>query len=79
MMLSATGLTLEEAQIRYRDYLCAEEAVLLGQEYSLSTGERLTRADLDKIHKGMKYWEERCNQLANEENIGIGIYTLGLK
>lgn len=78
-MRNITGLTLKEARARYKDYLCAEEAVLLGQEYSLSTGERLTRVDLDKIHRGIKFWEEKCNQLANEESNGIGIYTLGLK
>ena len=37
----STGLTLEEAQMRYRDYLNAEQAVLLGQEYELATGEKV--------------------------------------
>ena len=61
----STGLTLEEAKIRYRDYLNAEEAVLLGQEYELATGEKVKKANLEKIQAGLKLWEERCNKLSN--------------
>ena len=55
----STGLTLEEARIRYREYLAAEQAVLLGQEYELSNGEKLKRENLDRIRKGMQYWEDK--------------------
>ncbi|MBC2855372.1 hypothetical protein H3N56_02545 [Cetobacterium sp. 2A] len=77
--MSATGLTLEEARVRYRGYLAAEESVLLGQEYELSTGEKLTRADLNKIRAGLKYWEEKCIELSDKELCGIGIYPIGLR
>lgn len=75
----STGLTLEEAQIRYREYLAAEQAVLLGQEYELANGERLKRENLDKIRKGMQYWENKCNELNTEISSALGIYPIGLK
>lgn len=78
-MSNATGLTLEEARARYRDYLNAEGAILLGQEYELSTREKLKRADLEKIRTGIKYWENKCNELANEEDSSIEIYPISLK
>lgn len=73
-----TGFTLEEAQRRYRDYLAAEESVLLGQEYTLATGEKLIRADLKKIQEGLKYWEMKCNEFSEEDG-EIGFYQTSIK
>lgn len=75
----STGLTLEEAQIRYREYLAAEQAVLLGQEYELANGEKLKRENLDRIRKGMQYWEDKCNELNAKVPNSLGIYPIGLK
>lgn len=75
----STGLTLEEAQIRYREYLAAEQAVLLGQEYELSNGEKLKRENLDRIRKGMQYWEDKCNEINSKTSSVLGIYPIGLK
>lgn len=75
----STGLTLEEARIRYMDYLNAEQAVLLGQEYELATGEKVKKANLKEIQAGLKLWEERCSELATKESSALGIYPIGLK
>ena len=75
----STGLTLEEARIRYRDYLNAEQAILLGQEYELATGEKVKKANLKEVQAGLKLWEERCDELVTKESSGIGIYPIGLK
>lgn len=75
----STGLTLKEAQIRYREYLAAEQAILLGQEYELANGEKLKRENLDRIRKGMQYWEDKCTELSAKISNGIGIYPIGLK
>lgn len=75
----STGLTLEEAQMRYRDYLNAEQAVLLGQEYELATGEKVKKANLKEIQAGLKLWKERCNELATNESGRLGVYPIGLK
>ncbi|MGL5902859.1 MAG: DUF6148 family protein [Cetobacterium sp.] len=58
-----TGLTLKEAQARYREYLDAESKVLKGQRYKIENQE-LERASLEEIREGMKYWEGKCNELA---------------
>lgn len=75
----STGLTLEEARIRYKEYLAAEQAVLLGQEYELATGEKLKRENLDRIRKGMQYWEDKCNELDAKISSVLGVYPIGLK
>lgn len=75
----STGLTLEEAKTRYRDYLNAEEAVLLGQEYELATGEKVKKANLKEIQAGLKLWEERCNKLSTNIGGGISVISVALK
>lgn len=59
-----TGFTLEEAQRRYRAYITAEEKVLLSQEYELEN-RKVTRADLKSIREGIKYWENKCDEIAS--------------
>ncbi len=54
-----TGITLEMCKKKLQEYLTAEEAVLLGQEYKID-GKEVTRADLEAIQKGIKLYEERC-------------------
>lgn len=75
----STGLTLEEAKIRYRDYLNAEEAVLLGQEYELATGEKVKKANLKEIQAGLKLWEERIDKLSTNIGGGISVISVALK
>lgn len=58
-----TGLTLEQAQARYRLYLDAEAKVLAGQRYQIENKE-LERASLVDIQKGVKYWENKCIEIA---------------
>ncbi|WP_297639420.1 DUF6148 family protein [uncultured Clostridium sp.] len=62
-----TGLTLKEAQARYREYLEAEKKVLAGQRYKIENQE-LERAPLKEIRDGMKFWEGKCNELARGGN-----------
>lgn len=57
------AITLTQAQARLAQYLTAEEQVLKGQSYSI--GDRaLTRADLEDIREGIKYWEKKVDNLA---------------
>ena len=60
----STGLTLEMAQAKYMKYLDAEEKILTGQSYKIKDRE-LERVPLEKIRDGIKYWENKCNELAN--------------
>lgn len=57
------GITLAQAEAKLAQYLAAEEAVLLGQQYQI--GERmLRRADLGAIQKGIDLWNQRVQQLS---------------
>lgn len=58
-----TGLTLKEAQAKYREYLDAESKVLMGQRYKIENKE-LERANLEEIRKGITFWENKCSQLS---------------
>ena len=57
------GITLEQAQEKLTQYLAAEEAVLLGQQYTIA-GRSLQRADLRSIQEGVKLWNSRVESLA---------------
>lgn len=57
------GITLEQAQARLDQYLAAEEAVLLGQQYQIG-GRMLRRADLPAIQEGVNLWNERVEKLS---------------
>ena len=58
------GITLADAEAKLAQYLAAEEAVLLGQSYSIS-GRELRRADLAAIQNGVDLWNGRVERLAN--------------
>ncbi|SJZ95355.1 hypothetical protein SAMN02745174_02055 [Cetobacterium ceti] len=58
-----TGITLKEAQSRYREYLDAESKALKGQRYKIENQE-LERASLSEIREGIKYWENKCIEIA---------------
>ncbi len=57
------GITLAQAQEKLNQYLAAEEAVLLGQSYSIA-GRSLSRADLRSIQEGIKLWNSRVQALS---------------
>jgi len=57
------GITLAQAEARLTDYLAAEEAVLAGQSYTLSS-RSVTRADLQWIQEGVKIWDQRVKNLS---------------
>lgn len=57
------GITLAQAQARLDQYLAAEEAVLLGQQYEIG-GRMLRRADLTAIQEGVNLWNERVEKLS---------------
>jgi hypothetical protein len=57
------GITLEQAQARLDQYLAAEEAVLLGQQYEIG-GRMLRRADLQAIQEGIRIWDDRVEKLS---------------
>ena len=58
-----SGITLAQAQARLDQYLAAEEAVLLGQQYEIG-GRMLRRADLAAIQEGVNLWNERVEKLS---------------
>lgn len=57
------GITLEQAQAKLAQYLAAEEAVLLGQQYTINN-RSLTRADLRAIQEGIDTWNKRVESLS---------------
>lgn len=57
------GITLAQAQARLDQYLAAEEAVLLGQQYEIG-GRMLRRADLAAIQAGVDLWNKRVENLS---------------
>jgi hypothetical protein len=57
------GITLAQAQARLDQYLAAEEAVLLGQQYEIG-GRMLRRADLQAIQEGIRIWDDRVEKLS---------------
>ncbi len=56
------GIDLTTANAKLTQYLAAEEAVLLGQEYTIN-GRRLVRADLAAIRQGIEYWNNWVKRL----------------
>lgn len=62
-----TGLTLKEAQAKYREYLEAERKILQAQSYKSEDNE-LERASLKEVREGIKFWEGKCNELARGGN-----------
>lgn len=67
------GITLATAQARLDAYLEAEEKVLAGQSYTITTGggsRTLTRGDLGEIQKGIAIWDARVKRLTRG---GIGV------
>ena len=57
------AITLTQAQTMLTAYITAEQKVLKGQSYSIG-GRALTRADLEEIRKGVKYWADKVDNLA---------------
>lgn len=57
------GITLAQAQAQLERYLTAEEKVLLGQQVEID-GQRLTRANLAEIQRGVSLWNSRVQALS---------------
>ncbi len=57
------GITLAQAQAQLERYLAAEEKVLLGQQVEID-GQRLTRANLTDIQRGVALWNSRVQSLS---------------
>lgn len=57
------GITLAQAQAKLDAYLAAEEKILLGQSVAID-GQSLTRADLDKVQRGVSLWDQRVKTLS---------------
>ena len=67
-------LTKEEALAKYRMYLQAEEDIAIaGQSYALEDGIELKRADLEKVRKGLNYWEKKFNELSGQTRVFTAI------
>jgi len=63
-------LTKEQALKNYNMYLQAEEDILVtGQSYALENGMELKRADLEKVRKGLDYWERKYNSLSGQRRV----------
>jgi len=61
------ALTAAQAEAKLTAYLAAEEKILLGQVVEID-GQRLQRADLEKVIAGRKYWEGRVAELQARES-----------
>jgi len=57
------GITLAQAQEQLERYLAAEQKVLLGQQVEMD-GQRLTRANLTDIQRGVSLWNSRVQSLS---------------
>ncbi|MDR2550011.1 MAG: hypothetical protein LBD10_07440 [Desulfobulbus sp.] len=68
------GITLEMAEARLRQYLDAEQKILLGQETAID-GDRLTLADLAAVQAGVALWNGRVKELTPAA-AGGGIRTV---
>ncbi len=77
-MSNFTGLTLEEAQNKYKGWLKAEEALMCAQSYVIE-GRTLTKANLKEVAERLEYWEEKCNKLGNEKSGNIGVKRVVVK
>lgn len=56
-----TAIPLATAEARLQEYLDAESKILLGQATAMN-GRSLTRANLDSVRDGIKYWADRVDQ-----------------
>lgn len=56
------ALTLAQAEAKLAAYLAAEEKILLGQTVEID-GERLTRANLEAVQRGVDLWNKRVQAL----------------
>ena len=52
------AITLAVAQAQLDAYLAAEVKILKGQAVEID-GQRLTRADLDSVQKGVAFWQKQ--------------------
>lgn len=57
------GITLAQAEAKLAEYLAAETKVLAGQDVVID-GDRLTRANLEFIQKGIEIWNARVGRLS---------------
>ena len=61
------GIGLDQAQAKLAAWLEAEDKVMAGQSYSITTatGSRaLTRANLKEIREAIAYWEGKVQRLS---------------
>lgn len=56
------AMTEAELIAKIAKYETAEEAILLGQSYTLD-GRTWTYADLDKIRSGLEYYQKKLDQI----------------
>jgi len=61
------GITLEQAQANLDAYIAAEKAVLGGQSFTIDVAgqsrRQVTRADLEKVQRGIDYWNTKVCEL----------------
>lgn len=67
------GIDLTKAQSKLDEYLAAETKVLAGQEVWID-GDKMTRADLVAIQKGIEIWDARVKRLSGgRRSLGYGV------
>ena len=69
----AAAWTLEEAQEHLATWLAADEAVSLGQEYEIQSGNtrrKLTRANAFQIQRKIEFWTRQVNRLKQNPDGG---------
>jgi pentose-5-phosphate-3-epimerase len=66
------AFTREQILTKISLYSEAIDAVMLGQQYSINTGQgsqSVTRANLKQLEMSLAMWEERLNEIDGQSNL----------
>ncbi len=70
------GITQDQAQTQLDAYIEAETKVLQGQSYSIGS-RQLTRANLEEIREGIKFWNGEVQRLSTGSGVRVKGLSLG--
>ena len=61
-----SAITLDEAKAKLKTWMDADDAIALGQSYSIDVGgtrRNLTRADAGQVQERINYWRQEVDRL----------------
>ena len=61
------GITAAQANTALTAWIAADAAVATGQSYSIG-GRSLTRANAKEIRENIDYWDDKCQELAEDSS-----------